>query len=792
VSLNAYMIKKILQLAIILYFSFYNLSSSAANQWQPDANLSAIVRQFENENTKQIVVDINGGGDFNSIQKAIDSIPQENTQRVVVLIKPGFYKQRVLIGKNKPFITLRSSYPYKTIISYDLNSQMMRPDGVRTYGSDAATLVNRGSSDIILENLTIENTFGPHPQAQAAKLAAERALMVNCRLLGWQDTLMTHSGRQYYLNCYIEGGTDFIYGHAQAVFENCIIHSKESSHITAHAATEPNLPTGYVFYNCKVTTADGIVTDLGRPWRAYGRVVYYNCWLDKGVMPFGWNNWSDPNREKTAFFAEYNSSGPGANPEARAKWSHQLTEQQAEKFLPENFMKIDGQTIDPWLAKILEFRKTISKNIKNETIYNVRDYGAKGDGQTVDTNAIQTAIDTCGNAGGGVVLLPAGIYLSTPIFLKDKVTLQLDEGAKLKATDNPQDFIKKGRAVEAAKSGGDYDGFINGKKLTDVAIVGKGVIDGSGVKWWIPAEKAREKQPGYTMPRPRLVLLENCKNVKIIGVSLVNSPSFHLVPKRCENVLIEGVTIRCPSIAPNTDAIDPSECQNVRISKCLIDVGDDNVAMKSGSQNPQYPDRACANIIVSDCTFLHGHGMSIGSETNGGVFNLLVENCTFERLGSGIRIKSSRGKGGLVENITYRNIIMNNVKIPINISSWYQDDAEDETAQPMTALTPVFRNIRIQNVLATSPYGAIDIADRITDFFYYYYAHHAYLEPRNAGIIAGLPESKVSDILLENVHIKADKGMRIQNAENIKFKNVKIETLTDDSVILKNAKVAEL
>lgn len=425
-------------------------------------------------------------------------------------------------------------------------------------------------------------------------------------------------------------------------------------------------------------------------------------------------------------------------------------------------------------------------------VYNVRDYGAKGDGAAVDTNAIQTAIDTCGKAGGGAVLIPAGVYLSKPIFLKDKVTLQIEQGAKLKATDTPQDFIKKGRDVEAIKSSGDYNAFINGKKLTDVAIIGKGVIDGSGVNWWIPAEQAREKQPGYTMPRPRLVLLENCTNVKVIGVSLVNSPSFHLMPKRCENVLIEGVTIRCPSIAPNTDAIDPSECRNVRIVKCLIDVGDDNIAIKSGSPNPQYPDRACANIVVSDCVFTHGHGMSIGSETNGGVFNLLVENCTFERLASGIRIKSSRGKGGVVENITYRNIIMNSVKIPISISSWYQDDAEDSDIQPMTDTTPVFRNIRIQNILATSPYGAIEIAERITDFFYYYYLYHEYLEPRSAGIIAGLPESKVSDVLLENVRISAGKGMKIYNAENIKFKNVKVQSLTGEPVALKNAAVAEL
>ena len=349
-----------LSLVLFLLLSCMVYAGQDSNApWQPDEKLAGLAKLFETGKVRQIVVDHNGTADFNSIQAAVDAIPKDNNERVVVLIKPGFYKQRVLIPKDKPFITLRGTDPYKTIISYNLNAQMMKPDGSRTYGSDCATLVVKEASDFILENLTVENTFGPHPQAQAVKLASDRAIVVNCRFLGGQDTLMTHSGRQYYLNCYIEGGTDFIYGHAQAVFENCLIHSKESSHITAHAATEPNLPTGYVFYNCRVTTADGVMTDLGRPWRPYARVVYYNCRLDKGIIPEGWNNWSDPNREKTAFYAEYKSYGPGANPAGRVKWSHQLTDEESVKFLPENFMKVDGKTTDEWLQKILDFRKAV-------------------------------------------------------------------------------------------------------------------------------------------------------------------------------------------------------------------------------------------------------------------------------------------------------------------------------------------------------------------------------------------------------------------------------------------------
>jgi pectinesterase len=325
--------------------------------WQPDAKLAGLARLFETGKTRQLVVDQNGTGDFNSIQQAIDAIGADNNERVVVLIKPGFYKQRVLIPKNKPFITLRGTDPFKTTISYNLNHDMNKPDGSGIYRSDCATLIV-DSNDLILENLTVENTFGPHPQALAARLISERAIAVNCRFLGGQDTLMANLGRQYYVNCYVEGGTDFIYGYAQAVFENCLIHSKENSHITAHAATEPNLTTGYVFYSCRVTTADGIMTDLGRPWRPYAKVVYYDCWLDKGIKPAGWDNWRDPNREKTAFFAEYRSRGPGANPSSRVKWSYQLTDEEAKKFLPENFMGVNGHSIDQWLREILDFRET--------------------------------------------------------------------------------------------------------------------------------------------------------------------------------------------------------------------------------------------------------------------------------------------------------------------------------------------------------------------------------------------------------------------------------------------------
>jgi pectinesterase len=353
------MTRKIIELTVVLCLlngcMCYAIEDNNA-MWQPDKKLSGLAKVFETGKIRTITVDLNGPADFNSIQKAVDSVGEDNKERVVVLIKPGFYNQRVFIPKNKPFITLRGSDPFKTTISYNLTHDTLKSDGTK-YLADCATLIVE-SNDLILENLTIENTYGPHPQALAAKLNSEHALAVNCRFLGGQDTLMANLGRQYYLNCYIEGGTDFIYGYSQSFFDNCRIYCKGNSHITAHAALEPNLPTGFVFYNCRITTADGIKTDLGRPWRPYAKVIYYDCWLDKGIKPAGWDNWRDPNREKTAYYAEYKSSGPGANPEGRVKWSHQLTDDEAGKYLPENFMKLDAKTVDPWLKEIIDFRKT--------------------------------------------------------------------------------------------------------------------------------------------------------------------------------------------------------------------------------------------------------------------------------------------------------------------------------------------------------------------------------------------------------------------------------------------------
>ena len=402
-------------------------------------------------------------------------------------------------------------------------------------------------------------------------------------------------------------------------------------------------------------------------------------------------------------------------------------------------------------------------------VFDVKVSGAKGDGKTLDTEAIQKALDECGKAGGGTVRFPAGTYLSKPIVLRSSnTTVQLDAGATLLATDDPADF--------AGSKSNTFIPLVSGKNLHDVTITGQGIIDGSGAKWWIPAEAARQKTPGYTLPRPNLVVLTGCTDLRVENITLQNSPKFHLVPTDCDGVIISNVTVLAPVHAANTDAIDPSACRNVLITKCRIDVGDDNIAIKAGRAMAERP-FACDNITVTDCVFLHGHGMSIGSETAGGVRNVTVRNCTFENTENGIRIKSQRGRGGIVENISYSDITMKNVDPAITLTSYYMfnsaGDAKQktepakDTAQPIAAGTPIYRNIHISNLTATCQ--------------------------RAAGIIIGLPESLISDVTLENVQItSATTGLKIQNAKGIQFKNVQITAQQGAPVITDNAEVTGL
>jgi polygalacturonase len=398
--------------------------------------------------------------------------------------------------------------------------------------------------------------------------------------------------------------------------------------------------------------------------------------------------------------------------------------------------------------------------------FNVRDFGARGDGGTFDTVAIQKALDACGTAGG-TVEFPPGTYLSQPLRLQARTTVQIDGGATLQASTNQADFMKVPGNWLKARSGGEFLPFIEGKDLEDVTFTGGGVIDGGGAVWWGEAEKARQIRPGYTLPRPNLISLERCKNVRLENMTLRNSPKFHLVPIDCEDVTISNVTILAPEHAANTDAIDPSG-RHIFITKCKLDVGDDDVAIKAGRKMPGR-DFESEDISITDCTVLHGHGISIGSETAGGVRNVTVKNCTFENTENGLRIKSDSRRGGLVENISYENISMTNVMPAITLTCVYQQNsAGDARQQPVPAAKgdriPIYRDIVIKNLTATCP-GA-------------------------AGLIQGLLGNCISNVLLENVTISAAKSFEVRDARGIRLKNVSVAVAGGKPFALENADVS--
>ena len=285
----------------------------------------------ETRASKRIVVAADGSGDVRTIQQAVDQVPKDNTHPVLIQVKPGVYQEQVRVAAGKRFITFRGDDASKTVITYRLSA--LQAGNTRLAFT---TFVN--ADDFRAENLTFEDSFGTGSQAVALFVDANRATFENCRFLGWQDTLFVNGSRHFFKDCYVEGHVDFVFGTAAAVFENCTIHSKGEGYVTAHYRTSDEMDTGFVFHRCRLTGRDtGRGVYLGRPWRPYARVVFIDCWLDAHIRPEGWDNWRDPEREKTAWFAEYKSKGPGANTVARVAWSRQLTTEQAAEFSRERF-----------------------------------------------------------------------------------------------------------------------------------------------------------------------------------------------------------------------------------------------------------------------------------------------------------------------------------------------------------------------------------------------------------------------------------------------------------------------
>ena len=304
-----------------------------------------------------IVVAADGSGQFKSVQDAIMSVPSGSpTSPVVIHIKPGTYKELIYIQHEKRFFHLVGEDAGKTILTFDLAANMVGPNGkpITTFRTPSTVI---DADDVTAENLTFENSAGPVGQALAIRVDGDRVVFRRCRFLGWQDTVFLNRGRQYFEECYIAGHVDFIFGAATAFFEHCHIHCLKDGYITA-ASTYDNQPFGFVFSHCRITGESAYVkTYLGRPWRDFSNVIYLNTEMSEVVRAVGWQNWDLPAREKTARYAEFNSTGPGASPKTRVPWSHQLSKKSAKEITLERVLS----GVDGWNPTVVKAATTSRK-----------------------------------------------------------------------------------------------------------------------------------------------------------------------------------------------------------------------------------------------------------------------------------------------------------------------------------------------------------------------------------------------------------------------------------------------
>jgi polygalacturonase len=418
-------------------------------------------------------------------------------------------------------------------------------------------------------------------------------------------------------------------------------------------------------------------------------------------------------------------------------------------------------------------------------VVSLSEYGVKGDGKTLCTEAFRKAIDALSSQGGGRLSVPQGVWFTGPIVLKSHVELHLEKGAVILFSGDMDLYpvIETNYEGELRKH---CQSPVSAVGQTDIAITGQGIIDGNGICWRpLKKEKVTEGQwkkftskggvfPRSTMwypseervkMRPVLLYLESCKNVLLQGVVFQNSPNWCLHPLMCENLIVDGVMVRNPAYAQNGDALDLESCKNALIVNSKFDAGDDGICIKSGKdKDGRRRGRPCENVVVDGCTVFAGHGgFVVGSEMSGGVRNILVENCQFLGTDVGLRFKSTRGRGGIVENININNISMTDIKTDaITFNMYYGgksvaemladgDNPDNQTKMPVNEETPIFRNINIKNIVCND-------AGRAMEF-------------------NGLPEMPIDGITLENVMIQAKKDAVFSNYKNLTKKNVVIKVI---------------
>lgn len=419
----------------------------------------------------------------------------------------------------------------------------------------------------------------------------------------------------------------------------------------------------------------------------------------------------------------------------------------------------------------------------NAAVVDMKKAGADAGGKRLNTVLINKTIDKLNADGGGTLFFPAGTYLTGSIRMKSNITLQLEAGATLLFSDNFDDYLP---FVEMRYEGvmmKSFSPLIYAVDAENITVKGEGKLDGQGKKWWMEFFKVMvdlrdngvrevnkyqsmwdnandvkslyaETNEDYVSTlqrrffRPPFIQPVRCKNVKIEGVTIVNSPFWTVNPEFCENVVVDGITINNPP-SPNTDGINPESCKYVRISNSHITVGDDCITIKSGRDlQARKINVPCEDITITNCTMLSGHGgVVIGSEMSGSVRNITISNCVFDGTDRGIRLKSTRGRGGIVENIRVNNIVMRNIKQEAIILDLMYSNMPDE---PLSDRTPVFRNIHISNLTG------VDVNKPV--------------------YVRGLPESPITDITISNIDIhQAKQKSEFINCEKIKLTDVMVD-----------------
>ena len=412
-----------------------------------------------------------------------------------------------------------------------------------------------------------------------------------------------------------------------------------------------------------------------------------------------------------------------------------------------------------------------------DRMFDIRGFGAIADGNTLNTKAFADTIEVCAKAGGGTVLVPKGLWLTGPIHLKSNVNLRIAKEAEVRFSMRFEDYLPvvftRYEGIECYN----YSPLIYANGCKNIAITGEGLLNGQGHAWWpwknetekpdarvnrlrnaqyngIPVEK-RIFGTAEDALRPNFIQPINCKNVLIEGLTFTNSPMWNIHPVYCENVIVRKVTVITTTKSPNTDGINPDSCKNVLIEDSYFDTGDDCIVLKSGKNEDGWRvGKPCENIVIRHCRTKHGHGgVVIGSEMSGGVRNVYIHDCYFDGTEVGIRMKSRRGRGGVVENIWAENITMGKINTQaIRLNMFYAWGIESRSQKPC-----IFRNMYFKNIFCQQAEEAVKIA--------------------------GLPEKPIENINLENVVVYANKGVLCTDAKNINLRNVTI--VPEDGPVMK-------